>query len=87
MGGNEKHRGLPKTASSTGKGGLEMSGILGRMLGSNEIREDFKRRIDQLLEVTQKMLDADKEHVVALRDHAKAVRELRLTLKEIKESL
>ena len=64
-----------------------MSGVLGRLLGSNEIREDFKRRIDQLLEVTQKMLDGDKEHVAALKDHARAVRELRLTLKELKESL
>jgi len=64
-----------------------MSGVIGRLFGSNEIREDFKRRIDQLLEVTQKMLDADKEHVAALKDHARAVRELRLTLKELKESL
>ena len=64
-----------------------MSGVLGRLTGMSELKEDFKRRIDQLLEVTQKMLEADKEHVAALKDHARAVRELRLTLKELKDSL
>jgi hypothetical protein len=61
-------------------------GVLGRVLGG-EVREDFRRRVDQLLEITQKMLETDKEHIKALREHREALVALRLTLKELKESL
>lgn len=64
-----------------------MTGFLGKVLGSNEIREDFRRRIDQLLDITQKMLETDKEHIETLKEHTRALKELRLTLKELKDKL
>jgi hypothetical protein len=63
-----------------------MSSILGRMFG-NEFRENLRKTVDELTELTNRMLEVDKELVAALKEHAKATRELRLTLKELKDKL
>jgi len=61
-------------------------GIVGKLLGG-DLREEFKKRIDQLVTETDKMLETDKTLITSIRDHTKAIRELRLTLKELKDSL
>jgi len=90
---NQNHQRLRKDQTIAGEGGVEMS-LLGRLTGVDELKADLKKRVDELLQTTQKMLEANKEETVALKENAKVLKEhtqaiqaLRLSLKEIGEKL